>query len=215
MGRPRKTKAAPEPAAPAFSIGNCKVEIRGSGLRCETTEQDLTISGPRGAKAVVSVSGDQRSASNGVGEGSQFILLNPSDADSQTKSLLQKVLMLYKQELPTMDYAADTERKSRFLEKCTTNGKYKTLILMSSSVAQHEEVIATVSYQIVPADTQYAEIPLAVVRSSYQRVGYTEVMDAFLLLLNFKFISVNLFYMIPDSLNEPPEKLNLFDELLV
>ncbi|AQK85527.1 N-acetyltransferase [Zea mays] len=194
MGRPRKTKAEPEPA-PAFPIGNCKVEIRGSGLRCETTEQGLTISGPRGAKVVVS------------GEGSQFILLNPSDADSQTKSLLEEVLMLYKKELPTMDYAADTGRKSGFLETCTTNGKYKTLILMSSSAAQHEErktayyrpkwvrpfpgpaqvgahalgcfflletcykVIATVSYQIVPADTQYAEIPLAVVRSSYQRVG--------------------------------------------
>lgn len=32
------------------------------------------------------------------------------------------------------------------------------------------QVIAAVSYQIVPADTQYAEIPLTVVRSSYQRV---------------------------------------------
>ena len=31
------------------------------------------------------------------------------------------------------------------------------------------QVIAAVSYQIVPADTQYAEIPLAVVRSSHQR----------------------------------------------
>ncbi|KXG21877.1 uncharacterized protein LOC8077933 [Sorghum bicolor] len=175
MGRPRKTKPEPEPA-PAFSIGNCKVEIRGSGLRCETTEQGLTISGPRGAKAVVSVSGDQRGASIGVGDGSQFILLNPGDADSQTKSLLQEVLMLYKQELPSMDFAADTGRKSGFLEKCTTNGKYKTLILLSSSAAQHEEVIATVSYQIVPADTQYAEIPLAVVRSSYQRVGIGQLL---------------------------------------
>jgi hypothetical protein len=34
--------------------------------------------------------------------------------------------MLYKQELPTMDYAADTGTKSGFLEKCTTNG-YKPL----------------------------------------------------------------------------------------
>jgi len=31
------------------------------------------------------------------------------------------------------------------------------------------QVIAAVSYQIVPADTQYAEIPLAIVRSSHQR----------------------------------------------
>ncbi|CAN6351201.1 unnamed protein product [Urochloa humidicola] len=170
MGRPRKTTAEPEPA-PAFSIGNCKVEIHGSGLRCESTEQALTVSGPSGAKVVVSVQGDQKNVSGGVGEGSQFILLNPSEAGSQIKSLLQEVLMIYKQELPSMDYAADTGRKSGFLEKCTTNGKYKTLILMSTPAAQHEEVIAAVSYQIVPADTQYAEIPLAVVRSSHQRAG--------------------------------------------
>ncbi|KAJ1262645.1 hypothetical protein BS78_09G124800 [Paspalum vaginatum] len=173
MGKPRKTKAEPEPA-PAFSIGNCKVEIHGTGLRCEATEQGLTISGPRGAKAVVSVCGDQRSTPNG--EGSHFILLNPSDADSQTKSLLQEALTLYKQELPTMDYAADTGRKSGFLQKCTTNGKYKTLILMSSSTAQHKEVIAAVSYQIVPADTQYTEIPLTVVRSYYQRAGIGQLL---------------------------------------
>ncbi|CAL5094643.1 unnamed protein product [Urochloa decumbens] len=170
MGRPRKTKAEPEPA-PAFSIGNCKVEIHGSGLRCESAEQGLTISGPRGAKVVLSVQGDQKSVSDGVGDGSQFILLNPSEAGSQIKSLLQEVLTIYKQELPSMDYAADTGRKSGFLEKCTTNGKYKTLVLMSTPAAQHEEVIAAVSYQIVPADTQYAEIPLAVVRSSHQRAG--------------------------------------------
>jgi len=39
--------------------------------------------------------------------------------------------MLYKQELPTMDYAADTGRKSGFLEKCTTNG-YKLIFLSLS-----------------------------------------------------------------------------------
>ncbi|OEL35509.1 hypothetical protein BAE44_0003472 [Dichanthelium oligosanthes] len=143
MGRPRKTKAGPE-AAPAFSIGNCKVEIHGSGLRCESTEEGLTVSGPRGAKLM------------GIRRVIRMVL---------------EVLTLYKQELPSMDYAADTGRKSGFLEKCTINGKYKTLILMSSPAAKHEEVVAAVSYQIVPADTQYAEIPLAVVRSSHQRAG--------------------------------------------
>lgn len=54
--------------------------------------------------------------------------------------------------------------------------KYKSLILRSSSAAGHEEVIAAVSYQIVPADTQYAEIPLTVVRSSYQRVGIGQLL---------------------------------------
>ncbi|KAK3138931.1 hypothetical protein QOZ80_5AG0375350 [Eleusine coracana subsp. coracana] len=172
MGRPRKTTTELEHAS-AFSIGNCKVEIHGSGLRCESTAQGLAISGPRGAKVLISVDGD-KSASDGVGnssKGSDFVLLNPSDTDTQTKSLLQEALMLYKQELPTMDYAADTGRKSGFLEQCTTNGKYKTLILMSRSTAPNDEVIAAVSYQIVPTDTQYAEVPLAVVRSPYQRGG--------------------------------------------
>ncbi|XP_006655259.1 uncharacterized protein LOC102720432 [Oryza brachyantha] len=171
MGRPRKTKA--KAAAAAFSIGNCKVEIHGGSMRCRSTEQALTVSGPGGAKIVVSVDGAKSSA---VGEGSDFILLGPSDVDERNKALLQEVLLLYKQELPAMDYAANTGRKSGFLEKCVTNGKYKTLVLNSTSAAGHEEVIAAVSYQLVPADTQYAEIPLAVVRSPYQHVGIGQLL---------------------------------------
>ncbi|XP_051202857.1 uncharacterized protein [Lolium perenne] len=176
MGRPRKTKAkaaaeaeASSPAA--FSIGNCKVEIHGSGLRCASTERNLTISGTNGAKIVIAVDG-AKTSSDGIGDGSDFILLNPNDIDSRSKSLLQDVLMLYKNELPTMDYAANTGKKSGFLEKCVMGGKYKTLILRSTSLAGLEEIIAAVSYQIVPADTQYAEIPLTVVTSAFQRVGF-------------------------------------------
>ncbi|KAB8099202.1 hypothetical protein EE612_029124 [Oryza sativa] len=180
MGRPRKpakpaaAASSSASAAAAFSIGNCKVEIHGSSLRCQSTEQEeeeLTISGPRGAKIVVSVDGAKSSS---VGDGFDFILLSPSDVDERNKALLQEVLLLYKQELPTMDYAANTGRKSGFLEKCVTNGKYKTLVL--SSTAGHEEVTAALSYQLVPADTQYAEIPLAVVRPPYQRVGIGQLL---------------------------------------
>ncbi|KAG8069017.1 hypothetical protein GUJ93_ZPchr0005g15029 [Zizania palustris] len=137
MGRPRKAKAAVLASSSSFSIGNCKVEIHGGGLRCQSTEQDLTISGPRGGKIVVSVDGARSSS---VGEGFSFILLSPSDVDERNNALLQEVLLLYKQELPAMDYAADTGRKSGFLEKCLTNGKYKTLLLNSSPAAGHEEV---------------------------------------------------------------------------
>uniref|UniRef100_A0A0E0PLQ9 BRCT domain-containing protein n=1 Tax=Oryza rufipogon TaxID=4529 RepID=A0A0E0PLQ9_ORYRU len=171
MGRPRKpakpaaAASSSASAAAAFSIGNCKVEIHGSSLRCQSTEQEeeeLTISGPRGAKIVVSVDGAKSSS---VGDGFDFILLSPSDVNERNKALLQEVLLLYKQELPTMDYAANTGRKS---------GKYKTLVL--SSTAGHEEVTAALSYQLVPADTQYAEIPLAVVRPPYQRVGIGQLL---------------------------------------
>uniref|UniRef100_A0ACD5U3D6 Uncharacterized protein n=1 Tax=Avena sativa TaxID=4498 RepID=A0ACD5U3D6_AVESA len=174
MGRPRKTKAkaaAEASFSPAFSIGNCKVEIHGSGLRCASTEQNLTISGTKGAKIVIAVEG-ARSSSDEIGDDSDFILLNPNDIDSRNKSLLQEVLRLYKNELPAMDYAADTGRKSGFLEKCIMGGKYKTLTLRSTSLAGLEEIIAAVSYQIVPADTQYAEIPLTAVTSAFQRVGF-------------------------------------------
>uniref|UniRef100_A0A0E0DQU5 BRCT domain-containing protein n=1 Tax=Oryza meridionalis TaxID=40149 RepID=A0A0E0DQU5_9ORYZ len=167
MGRPRKpakpAAAASSSSSAAFSIGNCKVEVHGSSLRCQSTEQEeLTISGPRGARIVVSVDGAKSSS---VGDGFDFILLSPSDVDERNKALLQEVLLLYKQELPTMDYAANTGRKS---------GKYKTLVL--SSTAGHEEVTAALSYQLVPADTQYAEIPLAVVRPPYQRVGIGQLL---------------------------------------
>ena len=45
--------------------------------------------------------------------------------------IFQEVLTLYKEELPSMTYAADTGRKSGFLEKCTTNG-YKLPFLSLS-----------------------------------------------------------------------------------
>ncbi|KAE8811625.1 PAX-interacting protein 1 [Hordeum vulgare] len=48
------------------------------------------------------------SSSGGTGEGSDFILVNPNEADSLNKSLLQEVLRLYKKEFSTMDYAANT-----------------------------------------------------------------------------------------------------------
>ncbi|VAH18635.1 unnamed protein product [Triticum turgidum subsp. durum] len=141
----------------------------------ELSEQvDHQMGRPRKTKAKAG-GAEASSPALSIGEGSDFILLNPNEADSLNKSLLQEVLRLYKKELPTMDYAADTGRKSGFLEKCIMNGKYKTLILRSISPGRPEEIIAAVSYQIVPADTQYAEIPLAAVTSPFQRVGFVSV----------------------------------------
>nr|XP_023883314.1 uncharacterized protein LOC111995629 [Quercus suber]POE71722.1 hypothetical protein CFP56_52587 [Quercus suber] len=105
------------------------------------------------------------------GEKVSFMLLNPKDSDSCTKSYLQEVLNMYRKELPTMNYAANTGKQSKFLERCVTNGKYCTLLLKSNSLGDFEEVIAAITYQIVPADTQHAEIPLAAVSSIYQHKG--------------------------------------------
>ncbi|MQM00699.1 hypothetical protein Taro_033438 [Colocasia esculenta] len=110
--------------------------------------------------------GDESAALND----NSFVVLNPKDIDSRNKSLMQEVLRVYVKELPNMNYAANTGKQSSFLEKCVS-GKYKTLILKSNTIEGPGEVIAAVSYQIVPSDMQYAEIPLAAVSSGYQRKG--------------------------------------------
>ncbi|KAL7225344.1 hypothetical protein ACSBR1_020676 [Camellia fascicularis] len=109
-----------------------------------------------------------------------FVLINPKDVDGQTKSLIQEVLNIYMKELPAMNYAANTGKQSMFLERCVSNGKYCTLLLKSKSKEGSGEVVAAITYQIIPADTQYAEVPLAAVRSVYQWKGigsllYTEL----------------------------------------
>ncbi|KAJ6812417.1 uncharacterized protein M6B38_149805 [Iris pallida] len=70
-----------------------------------------------------------------------------------------------------MNYAANTGKESQFLEKCISSGKYRTLILRSNCTDGSREVIAAVSFQIIPSDTQYAEIPLAAVSANYQNKG--------------------------------------------
>ncbi|KAI3787061.1 hypothetical protein L1987_41245 [Smallanthus sonchifolius] len=103
--------------------------------------------------------------------GCYFVLVNPKDSDAQSKSLLQEILTLYVKELPSMNYAANTGKKSMFLERCVSNGKYCTLVLKTKSKEGPGEVIAAISFQIIPADTQYAEVPLAAVSSVYQHKG--------------------------------------------
>ncbi|XP_020275882.1 uncharacterized protein LOC109850310 isoform X2 [Asparagus officinalis] len=75
-----------------------------------------------------------------------------------------------------MNYAANTGKESHFLEKCISNGKYRTLIMKSNCTEGMGNVIAAVSYQIIPADTQYAEVPLAAVSSNYQNKGVGHLM---------------------------------------
>ncbi|XP_054782488.1 uncharacterized protein LOC129289715 isoform X2 [Prosopis cineraria] len=84
---------------------------------------------------------------------------------------LEEVLQMYMTELPGMNYAANTGKQSKFLERCVTNGKYRTLLLKSGSIGDFGKVIAAITYQIVPADTEYAEIPLAAVSAICQGKG--------------------------------------------
>ncbi|KAM0954084.1 putative transcription regulator GNAT family [Dioscorea sansibarensis] len=166
-------------------IGNCRVEIEGKSFACEPSEKQLTIS--VSAKTKINISVDDSMDSHGnllsylkspdVGKeclplkNCSFLLVNPKNLDDRSKSLLQETLKIYMKELPTMNYAANTGRESLFLEKSLLNGKYNTLILISNPCDTLEEVVAAVSYQIIPANTEYAEIPLAAVSSGYQNKG--------------------------------------------
>ncbi|ESR34458.1 hypothetical protein CICLE_v10006800mg [Citrus x clementina] len=133
---PKKTSHVSQSPIP---IGNCEVTVEAKKFTCESDPNTLQISISRTAKIKI------------AGEEYIFVLVNPKDAeDSCSKSYLQDVLQIYSRELPTMNYAANTGKRSMFLEKC---------------------VVAAITYQIVPADTQYAEVPLAAVSSIYQHKG--------------------------------------------
>ncbi|XVE95859.1 hypothetical protein REPUB_Repub02eG0170400 [Reevesia pubescens] len=183
---PRKCSSSLSP----IPIGNCEVLIEANRYSCNSDPNTLQISISKNTKIKISVRDEMNarsvndllpSKSEGKGEEDRcsdvknehmFVLVNPKDVDSATQSYLQEVLKLYNGELPAMNYAANTGKLSMFLERCVSNGKYCTLLLNYKSIEGFEEVIAAITYQIIPADTQFAEIPLAAVNSIYQHKGF-------------------------------------------
>ncbi|KAK7336508.1 hypothetical protein VNO77_17050 [Canavalia gladiata] len=162
--------------SPPISIGNCEITVEANRFTCNSDSNSLVISLPRSGKIKVSdVSANLGNASEDFRSGHiehEFVLINPKDVDEISKHYLQEVLQMYMTELPGMNYAANTGKQSRFLERCVTNGKYRTLFLKSTSAENSGKVIAAITYQIIPADTEYAEIPLAAVNAIYQRKGF-------------------------------------------
>lgn len=184
-----RKKASPSLPPPPIPIGNCEVLIEARKYVCDSDSNSLQISISKNTRIKISVrdeiiakSGtDLHSKSEAEGEEEKlsdfedrfmFVLVNPKEEDYFTKSYLEEVLKLYMKELPTMKYAANTGKQSRFLERCVSNGKYCTLLLNSKSLEGPGEVVAAITYQIVPADTQHAEIPLAAVSSVHQYKGF-------------------------------------------
>ncbi|KAG6640997.1 hypothetical protein CIPAW_09G042700 [Carya illinoinensis] len=141
----RKNSSSPSP----IPIGNCEVTVETNNFTFQSDPSSLQISIYRGAKIKISVMEKMtRRNSNELGaskceekdEGEKvFLLLNPKDSDSCTKSYLQYVLNMYMKELPAMNYAANTGKQSTFLERCVTNGKYCTLLLLSNSLGDFGE----------------------------------------------------------------------------
>ncbi|XP_076896307.1 uncharacterized protein LOC143549249 [Bidens hawaiensis] len=169
----------PSSSSSPIAIGNCEVVVEANNFKTESNQNSLQISLSRNSKVVISVvkdaigkeCNDDLQKSSFAENGYFFVLVNPKDSDGQSKSLLQEILTLYVKELPSMNYAANTGKKSMFLERCVSNGKYCTLVLKSKSENGPGEVIAAMSFQIIPADTRFAEIPLAAVSSVYQHKG--------------------------------------------
>ncbi|KAK7378104.1 hypothetical protein VNO80_03540 [Phaseolus coccineus] len=163
-----------KPSSP-ISIGNCEVTVEATRFTCNSDSNAVVISLPRSGKIKVSVVENHENASEDFRTNHkehEFVLVNPKDADSVSKSYLQEVLQMYKTELPGMNYAANTGKQSKFLERCVTNGKYRTLLVKSTCVGNSGKVIAAITYQIIPADTEYAEVPLAAVSAIHQRKGF-------------------------------------------
>ncbi|KAH9317994.1 hypothetical protein KI387_019763, partial [Taxus chinensis] len=71
-----------------------------------------------------------------------------------------------------MSYAANTGKESPFVERCVIGGKYCSLLVKCDAIVGTEKVIAAITYQILPPNTQYAEIPLAAVSKHYQHKGF-------------------------------------------
>ncbi|KAI9082066.1 hypothetical protein K1719_035991 [Acacia pycnantha] len=160
------------PSSP-IPIGNCEIFVEARSFTCKSDSNSLQISLPTRGKINISVvKGENDSENCNLEERDhKFVLVNPKDADSTSKSYLQEVLQMYMTELPGMNYAANTGKQSKFLERCVTNGKYRTLLLKSGSAGNSGKVIAAITFQIVPADTEYAEIPLTAVSAIHQRKG--------------------------------------------
>ncbi|KAH9290402.1 hypothetical protein KI387_034519, partial [Taxus chinensis] len=162
---------------------NCKVEVEGNA-EYEQGKDELQISFDAAATLKISVDKPRRYSTRSAhkddlfnlkikeGQGlpaeCSFVCLNPKENNARTKVLLEEVLKLYGTELPMMSYAANTGRKSPFVERCVIGGKYCSLLVKCDAIVGTEKVIAAITYQILPPDTQYAEIPLAAVSKHYQ-----------------------------------------------
>ncbi|KAM7257053.1 hypothetical protein ACFE04_012794 [Oxalis oulophora] len=177
------------PTTPSqFPIGNCEVSVQAKNFWYKSDDPNtIEISISKATKIKVSVKEEEiNKESQRKGEQDKektlqddymFVLVNPKDDDDDScvKSYIQEVLKMYMEELPAMNYAANTGKKSMFLERCVSNGKFCTLLLKPKSAGNggdFSDVIAAVTYQIIPADTRFVEIPLAAVRSSQQYKGF-------------------------------------------
>ncbi|CAM6117928.1 unnamed protein product [Calypogeia fissa] len=159
---PRKREPPQEPPKMTVSIGNCRIEFPAS-LTSSSDAEGLRINISDTCTIGIKVAKESPIESTGF----SFTLLNPKSLDGVGKQILQDVLKLYVQELPAMKYAANTGKESRFLENCIFGGKYCTLILRNAEL----ELIGAMTYQMLPTDTNQAELPLVAISRTHHRKG--------------------------------------------
>ncbi|KAM7500101.1 hypothetical protein LguiA_024515 [Lonicera macranthoides] len=175
MAPRKKNPSLPSP----MPIGNCEVVVEAKNFSFESNQNSLQISLSRNTQIKISVVEDKsgqdchvlQPSGSAESDDCYFVVVNPKDVDGHGKYLIQETLQMYMKELPAMSYAANTGKKSMFLERCVSNGKYCTLLLKSNSIEGPGEVISAITFQIVAADTQFAEVPLAAVSLIHQHKG--------------------------------------------
>ncbi|CAK9861873.1 unnamed protein product [Sphagnum jensenii] len=185
---PRKRKQVQTMNTTSCAIGNCNVEApthvelehEANGVRLHVREPaaiSISVNNSKEhamVKSVITTALTESKCQNcsRLPRELSFQLLTPKSLHDADKLLLENALELYNQELPAMSFAANTGKESNFLRNCISNGKYCTLLMMKSGTTATElEVVGAVTYQILPPDTQFAEIPLAAVKKSHQRQG--------------------------------------------
>ncbi|CAA7057186.1 unnamed protein product [Microthlaspi erraticum] len=165
-------KRAPPMQSSLYPIGDYEVAVDGKKFTCESGPKSIQINFSGNNRVKIS---EKDKIVTAYPKEDMFLLLNPRDGDDFTKSHLQEVLKLYGKELPDMKYASNTGKQSAFLERCVSKGKYCSLVLKSTPNGVSHEILAAITYQIVPADTQYAEIPLAAVTSTHHKKGFGKI----------------------------------------
>ncbi|XP_024525349.1 uncharacterized protein LOC9659926 [Selaginella moellendorffii] len=129
-----------------IAIGNCSVEISGD-IDYEKNGRRVSFSIPGLGTVRVSAAAP-----------TSIVPLNPVALDTTGQQLLGDALDLYTGEFSTSCRA--------YISGCVKDGKNVTLVL-----AEHQHVVAAMTYQISFSDELCAVVLLSAVRSSHQRKG--------------------------------------------
>ncbi|KAK2985536.1 hypothetical protein RJ640_015861 [Escallonia rubra] len=132
----------------ASNPSNCQVLVRARNFTSQSNGNTLQISSSKSAKIKIS------------GNNSLYFDFTPV-----IHTHVSRISIVVPETLLSLTGAVIASTSPSLISK------YCTLLLVSESEESTGEVISAITYQIIPADTQYAEIPLAAVSSIHQHKG--------------------------------------------